>query len=207
MRCVPNHGGDIRGDLLLGEDTKDDWAGLSPYEERNNRRFDPAQKVHDIISRRPLDIPRSQQKPDINSRICRVLRLTDPSPANAPASEHLLQHRLPRGKDMPDIQVDLHLCRTNRWDSMRPPRRDVYIEYFHPGARYDAAARYCRIFPWKPAISTVLVRAAFSRPQLPCDTAKVPCCATNRLPGECARRRRGNNLNVTAEVIFCGVSP
>lgn len=108
---------------------------LSPYEERNNCRFDPAQKVQEIISRRPLDIPRSQQKPDINSRICRVLRLTDPSPVNAPASEHLLQHRPPRGKDMPDIQVDFHLCRTNRWDSMASaPSRRLY-RVLPPGHR------------------------------------------------------------------------
>lgn len=147
------------GDLLPGKDTKDDWAGWSLYEERNNCGFDPAQQVHDIISRCPPDIPRSQQKPDINSRICRVLRLTDPSPLNARASQRP-QRRPPRAKDTPNIQVGLHLCRTNRWDSMRPLRRDLYIEHFLPGAGYDAAAP---ILPKYSPGSRLFPRCLFER--------------------------------------------
>lgn len=159
MRCVPNSGVDMLGDLLPGKDTKNDWAGLSLYEERNNCKCDPAQKVHDIISRCPLDIPRSQQKPDINSRICRMLRLTGPSPVNARASPRP-QRRPPRAKDTPNIQVDLHLCRTNRRDSMRSLRRDLYIELFLPGARYDAATP---ILPNIPLEARLFERCLFER--------------------------------------------
>jgi len=157
MGCVPKYGGDMLGDLLLGKDAMDDWAGLSLYEQgAQELQLPMLRKKSTSISRgweaaAPLDIPRSQQEPDVNSRICRSATLDRPFPRQCPrksASKYSIAHpnkRHPRyssgSASLPDKSVGFHASApSRRLYRMRLPgrkvrRRGADIAEYSPGSR------------------------------------------------------------------------